>query len=154
MKRYFYWTVLLFILWLILSNHTQIQDILVGIIVSMSVAFMYVNMFKQKNVELIKPVWLFVYLYVLLKNLVISNLQLSKIILSKKIEISPAIIKVETSLKSDWKKLMLANSITLTPGTLTLDIKENSLFIHTILYDEGMDKREIIKEFEEIIEKI
>jgi multicomponent Na+:H+ antiporter subunit E len=97
---------------------------------------------------------LLAYLYVLMKNLVISNLQINKRILSKNMNISEAIVAVETDLESDWKKLLLANSITLTPGTLTLDIKGNTLFIHTLQYEEGMDKKEIIKEFEDAIRKI
>jgi len=68
--------------------------------------------------------------------------------------LSPAIVAVKTDLKSDWKKLLLANSITLTPGTLTLDIKDDTLFIHVIEYHEGTGKESITKEFEDIIAKI
>jgi len=51
-------------------------------------------------------------------------------------------------------KLSPANSITLTPGTLTLDIKDDMLFIHVIEYDEDSNKENITKEFEDIIAKI
>jgi len=57
-------------------------------------------------------------------------------------------------LKSDWKKLLLANSITLTPGTLTLDVKGDTLFIHTIEYDKEKKKEDIIKEFQDVIARI
>ena len=152
--RFIFWTVLLFILWMILSESTQIENITIGLLVSTLISAVSIRLFKEDKFEIISPFWLFVYLFVLLKNLITSNMLLSKIILRKKIIISPAIVKVKTTLKSDWKKLMLANSITLTPGTLTLDIIDDYLFIHTISYDENMDKREIIREFEEIIEKI
>jgi multicomponent Na+:H+ antiporter subunit E len=69
-------------------------------------------------------------------------------------KLAPVIVAVKTELKSDWKKLLLANSITLTPGTLTLDIKDDTLFIHAIEYHEGASKENITKEFEDIIAKI
>ena len=106
------------------------------------------------EVDSFSPYALLVYFYVLMKNLLISNLQINKRILSKNMDISEAIVAVKTDLDSDWKKLLLANSITLTPGTLTLDIKDDTLFIHTLQYEEGMDNKEIIKEFEDVIRKI
>ena len=153
-RRLLFWTVLLFILWMILTANFQTFNILVGITVSFSIALLYTKLFVHKAFEFISPVWLVVYLYVLLKNLIISNIQISKRILSKDMNLSPAIISVKTDLESDWKKLLLANSITLTPGTLTLDIKDDMLFIHVIEYDKGSNKEDITKEFEDIIAKI
>jgi len=128
---------------------------MIGAVVSFAIALFYTKLFDgDKDFVHINPKWLINYVYVLLKNLVISNLQINRRILSKKIDISPAIVAVETTLKEDWKKLLLANSITLTPGTMTLDIKGSTLFIHAIAYDEIADKHDIIKEFEEAIEKI
>ena len=152
--RLLFWSILLFVLWMILTSNFQMANILVGMAVSFSIALLYVKLFTHKNFEFINPVWLIVYLYVLLKNLIISNIQISKIILKSDMKLSPAIIAVKTNLESDWKKLLLANSVTLTPGTLTLDIKDNTLFIHVIDYSEGLNKENITKEFEDIIAKI
>jgi multicomponent Na+:H+ antiporter subunit E len=152
--RILFWTLFLFVLWLVLSDSLDIQNIIVGIIVSYAIALLYTKMFPDDEVDHFSIYGLLAYLYVLMKNLVISNLQINKRILSKNMNISEAIVAVETDLESDWKKLLLANSITLTPGTLTLDIKGNTLFIHTLQYEEGMDKKEIIKEFEDAIRKI
>ena len=152
--RLLFWSVLLFALWMILTSNVQIFNIVVGLAVSFSIALLYTKLFTHKAFEFISPVWFMVYLYVLLKNLILSNLQISKRILSKDMNLSPAIVAVKTNLESDWKKLLLANSITLTPGTLTLDIKDDTLFIHVIEYDEGSSKENITKEFEDIIAKI
>ncbi len=154
MKSIYIWTVFLFALWLVLSASLHIQNIIVGLGVSYAIALLYVKMFKDETSYSFSPYWLMVYFWVLLKNLVKSNIQINKRILSKEMDISEAIVAVKTDLDSDWKKLLLANSITLTPGTLTLDIKDNTLFIHTLQYEEGMDKKEIIKEFEDAIAKI
>ncbi|HEC45983.1 MAG TPA: Na+/H+ antiporter subunit D, partial [Epsilonproteobacteria bacterium] len=126
----------------------------VGIGVSFSIALLYTKLFTHKTFEFISPFWFMVYLYVLLKNLIISNIQISKRILRPDMKLSPAIVAVKTNLKSEWKKLLLANSITLTPGTLTFDIKDDTLFIHVIEYHEDSNKENIIKEFEDIIAKI
>jgi len=154
MKSIVYWTLLLFALWLILSGSLHFQNLLVGLVVSYAIALLYVKMFKDETRYRFNVSAFFSYIVVLFKNLVESNLQINKRILSKDMNISAAIVAVETDLDSDWKKLLLANSITLTPGTLTLDIKGNTLFIHTLQYEEGMDRKEIIKEFEDAIRKI
>ncbi len=152
--RLLFWTILLFTLWMVLTSNVQIFNIVIGIGVSFSIALLYTKLFIHKAFEFISPVWFMVYLYVLLKNLILSNLQISKRILSRDMKLSPAIIAVKTNLESDWKKLLLANSITLTPGTLTLDIIDDTLFIHVIEYHEGSNKEDITKEFENIIAKI
>jgi len=152
--RLLFWTVLLFTLWLVLTANTQIANIIIGLGVSVSIALLYIKLFTQNNFEFISPVWFGIYIWVLIKNLILSNIDIAKRTLSKDMKLAPAIVAVETTLKSDWKKLLLANSITLTPGTLTLDIKENILYIHTIEHHKDSDKQEIIKEFEEIISKL
>jgi len=153
-RRLLFWSILLFTLWMVLTSNVQIFNIVIGIGVSFSIALLYTKLFTHKAFEFISPVWFMVYLYILLKNLILSNLQISKRILSKDMKLSPAIVAVKTNLESDWKKLLLANSITLTPGTLTLDIKDDTLFIHVIEYHEGSNKENITKEFEDIIAKI
>jgi len=154
MKSIVYWTLFLFALWLILSGSLHIQNLLIGLVVSYAIALLYVKMFKDETVYRFSVSAFFQYLWILLKNLVKSNLQINKRILSPEMNISAAIVAVKTDLESDWKKLLLANSITLTPGTLTLDIKDDTLFIHTLQYEEGMDTKEIIREFEDAIRKI
>ncbi len=152
--RLLFWSILLFVTWMILTANMQIANILLGAGVSFSIALLYTKLFQHKEFEFINPFWFGIYIWVLIKNLVISNIQIAQRVLSRDMKLSPAIVEVETSLESDWKKLLLANSITLTPGTLTLDIKENTLHIHTIEYHDGSDKQEIIKEFEEVIAKL
>ena len=153
-RRLLFWTLLLFVMWMVLTSNFQIFNIVVGIGVSFSIALLYSKLFTHKSFEFISPVWFMVYLYVLLKNLIISNIQISKRVLSKDMKLSPAVVAVKTNLESDWKKLLLANSITLTPGTLTLDIKDDTLFIHDIDYHEDSNQESMTKEFEDIIAKI
>jgi len=152
--RIVFWTVLLFGVWLVLTHSIALSNIVVGLIVSIAIALLYTRSFEENDIEMISPFWLGVYIVVFLKNIIISNIQISKRILRKDMRLAPAIVAVKTDLKSDWKKLLLANSITLTPGTLTLDVKGDTLFIHTIEYDKEKRKEDIIKEFQDVIAKI
>ncbi len=152
--RLLFWTILLFVMWLILTSNLHVENILVGLGVSFSIALLYTKLFKQNNFELINPFWFGAYILVLLKNLIISNIQIAQRTMSKDMRLSPAIVVVKTELKSEWKKLLLANSITLTPGTLTLDVKGDMLYIHVIEFHEDESKELLTKEFETIIAKI
>jgi len=152
--RILFWTILLFIMWMILTVNSELANILIGIGLSFSVALLYTKMFTHSKMEIINPYYFGVYILILVKNLVISNLQIAKRILSPDMRLNPAIVEIKTELKSDWKKLLLANSITLTPGTLTLDIKDDMLYIHVIECRDINEKQNITKEFEEIIGKI
>jgi multicomponent Na+:H+ antiporter subunit E len=73
-----------------------------------------------------------IYLMVFLWQLIRSNLDIARRVLSPSLPINPGIVKVQTQLQSPMGKLILANSITLTPGTLTLDVEGNSLFVHWV----------------------
>ncbi len=155
MMRVLFWSGLLFCIWLILSANLQMANIVVGLVISFSISLLYTKLFaKEDKFEMINPFWFFVYILVLAKNLITSNLQIAKRVLSKDMKLAPQIVEVKTELKSEWKKLLLANSITLTPGTLTLDIKDDTLEIHIIEFRDGYDKNEITREFEQVIAKI
>ncbi|MEA2046829.1 MAG: Na+/H+ antiporter subunit E [Campylobacterota bacterium] len=152
--RTLFWTVFLFFIWMILSANFELSNLLIGLGISFAVSLLYIRVFQNEKLERINPFYLGVYILVLIKNLIISNLQIAKRTLSPDMKLNPAIVAVKTELQSDWKKLLLANSITLTPGTLALDVKDDTLFIHIIECKEVSDKESITKEFETIIQKI
>ncbi len=77
-----------------------------------------------------------------------SNLEVAKIILSKKIEIDPVMIRLRASQSSEIGQVIYGNSITLTPGTITVDIEEGDLLVHALvqsaadgLHEGEMDRR-------------
>lgn len=152
--RILFWTLLLFFMWLILTANFQTANIFIGLGVSFSLSLLYEKIFLHEKIELINPYYLIIYLLILTKNLIFSNLQIAKRTLSPDMKLAPAIVAVKTELKSDWKKLLLANSITLTPGTLTLDVKGDTLYIHVLECKDMQNKADITREFEKIIEKI
>lgn len=74
------------------------------------------------------------YLVVFLKDLVVANLAVARIVLSPSLPIRPAVVEVPLRVETDAGITTIANSITLTPGTLTMDYDadRNSLFVHAI----------------------
>ena len=74
------------------------------------------------------------YLLWLLYQIVLSNLHLLRLTLTPggPKEVCPSIVRIRTPLKSDFEKFLLANSITLTPGTTTIRIEGDHLYIHAI----------------------
>ena len=71
--------------------------------------------------------WLF-----LLKEIVVSNVQVIKLILSPTSKIEPHFVQVEAHQNSDLGRTILANSITLTPGTVTVSISDQALLVHAL----------------------
>jgi multicomponent Na+:H+ antiporter subunit E len=78
-------------------------------------------------------------------------------VLHPRLPIKPGIVKVKTNLTSDIGKTFLANSITMTPGTITVDIVDEYLYIHWI-YVHSMDPEvythRIMGRFEKFIKRI
>jgi len=74
----------------------------------------------------------FVYFLIFLRELIKANLDVASRVLNPALPIHPGIVEVKTGMLSPLGKLVLANSITLTPGTLTLDVKGDRMFIHWI----------------------
>jgi len=125
----------LFIIWVI-SNGTLAYDTLIaGVVVSAIIALAFASFSRVYSVIRWSPkvvFYYFMYLSVFIIELVKANLNVMRLVFSPRIDIKPGIVEIKTELKSPIGRLALANSITLTPGTLVVDIKENSLFIHWI----------------------
>lgn len=84
-----------------------------------------------------------------LKELAIANFRMAVTVLSPRMKLRPAVVAVPLDLKTDTGLSLLANLITLTPGTLSLDISTDRkmLYVHTIWLEDSVEKfREDIKQ--------
>ena len=128
------WMTLLLI-WVI-ANGTLAFDVLItGIVISAAIALAFASFSRVYSVIRWSPkviLYYLMYLGVFLLELTKANLNVMRLVFSPRIDITPGIVEIKTSLKSPIGRLALANSITLTPGTLVVDIKDDSLFIHWI----------------------
>ena len=106
-----------------------------GALVSLMLAFWGYRYLTARGLSIYSPrrwLCLLVYIPVFFYECVKANLDVAYRVVHPKMPIRPGIVAIRTSLESDIGKLMLANSITLTPGTLTVDVSDEYLFIHWI----------------------
>ena len=136
------------------------QSLLVGVLASLLVAILFGEALTRKPVNLFNPskiIWFIMYLPVFFFYCIRANLQVMYLVVHPDMPIKPGIVKVKTKLTSDSGVTALANSITLTPGTLTIDVvNKNELYVHWLVVEEtDVDKatKKIVEKFEYFLGK-
>lgn len=127
--------VILFLFWIFVSSAVDVQHILVGAAAALVVSYFSSDLLLQKGQSLpsVKAMPLFfLYLAHLSVEIVKANIHVARIVLDPKLPISPSIVRFKTRLKGETAKASLANSITLTPGTLTIDIIGDNFYVHAL----------------------
>jgi len=157
-------TITLFILlcgfWLLLTFDISAANLLTGAVAAGITALIFARYFPAGVVKLIEPAryfWLVVYLAIFTWECIKANFDVAYRVLHPAMPIRPGIVKVKTELKTDFARMMLANSITMTPGTITVDIIGDSFYVHWI-YVSSNDPQQyssrILGRFEKYIKKI
>jgi multicomponent Na+:H+ antiporter subunit E len=147
-------------IWLLLTWTLNWQHLVAGGVVAVMVGFIFGNLFVKapaKVFQFSRWFWFVMYIPVFFWEMTKSNFDVAYRVLHPKMPISPGIVKVRTNLKSDMGKVFLANSITLTPGTFTIDLKDEFLYIHWIYVRyKDIDKatQNIVSKFEKYLIKI
>lgn len=150
----------LMIVWILLNNNFELEIIGVGIILSFVLSLIFGSRTDVLNEFKFTPAAFFftgVYLLVFFGELIKSNIDVAVRVLKPSLPINPGIVKTKTVLKSKMARMILTNSITLTPGTLTVDIDDDIIYIHWIdVESEDIDiaTEKIVKKFEKILVKI
>jgi multicomponent Na+:H+ antiporter subunit E len=133
--RYITLFILSLIFWLLLTFKLNVPNIIVGSVASLLCSLFFGRFFVMNVYKLLQPqryFWFIVYLIVFIWECLKANLDVAYRVLHPAMPIRPGIVKVKTSLKSDLAKMLLANSITMTPGTISVDIIDDYLYIHWI----------------------
>ena len=160
MRRLIYFVVAL-VVWLLLTWSLDTQMLIAGVIASIIVAVLFHEIMPKEHKVFISPVrmfWLLLYVPVFFYYMLIANLDVVYRALHPKMPINPGIVKIKTKLKTDSGITALANSITLTPGTLTVDLTDDGfLYVHWINVksdDVEQATKFVAKRFEWFLEKI
>lgn len=127
--------ILSLIFWLLLTFKLTVPNIIVGAVASLICSLIFTRFFISNVYKLLQPhryFWFIIYLVVFIWECIKANLDVAYRVLHPAMPIRPGIVKVKTTLKSDLAKTLLANSITMTPGTITVDIIDDYLYIHWI----------------------
>jgi len=146
-------------LWLLVTFDFSSANIIVGAVAALLTAIIFGHTFLSAG-KFFQPqryFWIIVYLFVFVWECIKANFDVAYRVLSPKMPIKPGIVKVKSSLKTNIGKTFLANSITMTPGTITVDVVDEYFYIHWI-YVSGKNPEEyahkILERFEKYIKRI
>ncbi len=138
--------VVCYVFWILLTWSFAVQELVAGAIVSLAVALFAARFFiHEKAGWLAQPAKFFsclgFWLVTFPIELVKANVNMAKICFGGCKDINPGIVKVPTAMKSDYGLAAVSNSITLTPGTITMETAEdgdgqNWLYVHWINVEE------------------
>ena len=130
------------LLWLLLAGTLAPQELVAaataGILVT-AVAGSRLAIFTGIRFSVAAPLHLVRYLIHFFGALVRANLDMARRVLNPSLPIRPAVVEVKTELESSLGKLLLANSITLTPGTLSVDLQDDRILVHWVDCPPGTD---------------
>ncbi len=151
-----------FLLWCLLSFAVDWQHLLAGFLVSVMAALLMGDMFTDQAYKWFhfhRYIWFLWYLVVFTWECIKSNIDVACRIVHPHLPINPGIVKVKTILKTETALTFLANFITLTPGTFTVDIDKEAgvLYIHWIdvtTQDVEEASRRIVSTFERILKEV
>lgn len=126
---------LLFVLWIALIGRFDVQEWAVGAVLSILVVLLAsprLGVFAGLRLTPSAPLhflsWLGFFLIALLR----ANIDMARRVLSPSLPLKPGFVEVRTALSSPLGKIALANSITLTPGTLAVDVEDDRLLVHWV----------------------
>ncbi len=158
--------ILIFIVWIIFAGRISLDVVMIGVIASLLTTVLFGQMlFRSSNRKfnltesLHKILLIIMFIPVFFYEAVKSAVEVSTYIFKKDISFSPGIVKVKTKLTNVTAITILANLITLTPGTLTLDFdrSDRAYYIHWIdvkTREEAEARKEIIEKFENWLDVI
>ncbi len=158
MKNYALMFLTLMSVWLLLNVSLAPEVLIVGVGVSLIVSLAFCSkcdILDEINFSPKALVATFIFIFVFIGELIKANISITKRVISPKLPINPGIVKVKTKLKSKVGRMVLANAITLTPGTFTLELDGEYLFIHWVdVKSKDVDgaTKEIVSTFEKYLE--
>ena len=152
--------IVMFLFWLLLTLNVTVWNIAAGVVASLIVTI-FLNRYSLKVTKKVFQIqryfWALLYLFIFLWECLKANLDVAYRVLHPGLPIKPGIVKAKSNLTSDIAKVFLANSITMTPGTITVDIIDDNFFIHWIYVhskDPEVYTHKILGRFEKFLKRI
>ena len=159
LNKLFYFLIC-FATWLLLTYNLSWQNLAAGVIVAFITTLVFSRYFNIDIMKVLSPVrwfWMIVYIIYFTWQCVKANFDVAYRVLHPAMPVKPGIVRVRLTLKGSMARTILANSITMTPGTISVDIIDNILYVHWI-YVRSLDHDRyayyISGKFERILKKI
>jgi len=121
--------------WVLWNNTWNIKTWLFGLVIVVPTVFLFrkgTYIFQGAKLTPNAILNSFRYIGVFIAALVVSNIDVMLRVLNPKLPVRPGIVRIKTKLKSPMARMILANSITLTPGTFVVDMTEDIIYVHWI----------------------
>ena len=149
---------LYFLLWIIYNGNVTVEICLFGMVIAAGI-FAFTCRFMDYSIEKekqnLKKVFLFFrYACVLVMEIVKANFTVIHMILSEEEEVEPALVNFTSDMQTPAGKALLANAITLTPGTITVSLEDSEYVVHCLDKElaMGMDHSDFVKLISELEE--
>lgn len=147
---------LFFLVWIIFNGAVTVEIMIFGLVIS-SAMYLFICRFMNYSVRkdiayLKRAIPILEYVGVLVWEIIKANFAVIKLVTSSKYDLEPVLIHFKTDLQSRQARVILANSITLTPGTITVRLEENEYVVHCL--DKELAKGMNHSVFVELLEKI
>lgn len=145
-----------FLLWVIFNGRLTLEIAIFGIVISVLIYWFickFMDWSIQKDLWILKISGLLIqYAFMLMIEIFKANIATIKMIFTEKYEREPVLVSFETSLKSKVLRVLLANSITITPGTITVSLEGNRYLVHCLDKDfsEGIEDSAFVKLLEKM----
>jgi multicomponent Na+:H+ antiporter subunit E len=150
----------LFAVWMLLTLNGAVANLAAGVVSAFIVTLFfskYSLKVKGRVFHCHRYFWALIYLFVFLWEVIKANFDVAYRVLHPGLPVKPGIVKAKTNLTTDVGKIFLANSITMTPGTITVDILEDHFYIHWIFVhskDPEVYTHQILGRFEKYLKRI
>lgn len=130
--------------WLLLTNSFHWQQLITGAFFSLALTFAWAEITIGEHPRAtsftLKQVFLLIYYLICLAwEVLVANFKVAAIVLHPKLPISPGLVIMRNELKKDLSRVLYANSITLTPGTITVDLEGDLHIVHAFTRSAGID---------------
>lgn len=153
-------SIIVWLFWIGAAGNIQGITLLVGAVPSILIGCfwgrrLHVNM--KKALDIRRWFWALLFLFVFIWEMTKANFDVAYRVLHPRRPLSPGIVRVQSRIQSLWGRVFLANAITLTPGTLTVDLLGNDLFVHCIrIKPDRLDalRDQIVLRFDRYLTKI
>ena len=136
-------SILIFVVWLMLNNSLSPGHILLGIVLGILIPYLSAPL-RIPQPSIAKPLKLFPYVLMVLKDIIVANIQVALLVLGPTKNIKPGFIAVPLDIKDDLPLTVLASTVTMTPGTVSAEVSQENeyLYVHVLHLPE--DEQEII----------
>ena len=128
--------ILFFLLWIVFNGQITLEIILFGLVISGAVYVFCCKFmgYKPRRDWLLirRSGYILLFIGVLIREIIKANLAVMRLILTPHLRVEPVMVRFRTDLNTRIGRVLLANAITLTPGTITVSLKNNEYLVHCV----------------------